>query len=198
MGLLVSSGFIGAKAGHSDQRFCRWKLLFYQQPCAKAKEFGFTNSRVQKLKNSAKPNSGTVCRIFYGGILFWLWESKGNCAFKKAGKIQGRGETNAFDAMVSPLPIYLPETLQFRAAPKNAVHFLYGAVLHRPGGTPGPPYAVPSLFEIGILITGFSESGIRGFGLRLLISQGFLGAKAGFVEGCNLWNVLYNPEAYVW
>ena len=40
--------------------------------------------------------------------------------------------------MVSPLPIYLPETLQFRAAPKNAVHFLYGAVLHRPGGTPGP------------------------------------------------------------
>ena len=34
--------------------------------------------------------------------------------------------------MVSPLPIYLPETLQFRAAPKNAVHFLYEAVLHRP------------------------------------------------------------------
>ena len=34
--------------------------------------------------------------------------------------------------MVSPLPIYLPETLQFRAAPKNAVHFLYGAVFHRP------------------------------------------------------------------
>ena len=63
-----------------------------------------------------------------GGILFWLLESKGNRAFKKAGKIQGKGETNAF----SPLPIYLPETLQFRAAPKNAVHFLYGAVLHRP------------------------------------------------------------------
>ena len=41
LGLLVSQGFLGAKAGHSDQRFCRWKLLFYQQPCAKAKEFGF-------------------------------------------------------------------------------------------------------------------------------------------------------------
>ena len=38
---LESHGFLGAKAGHSDQRFCRWKLLFYQQPCAK------------KLKNSA-------------------------------------------------------------------------------------------------------------------------------------------------
>ena len=38
--LLVRQGFLGAKAGHSDQRFCRWKLLFYQQPCAKAKEFG--------------------------------------------------------------------------------------------------------------------------------------------------------------
>ena len=36
------------------------------------------------------------------------------------------------------------------------------------------------------------------FGLWLLVSSGFLGAKAGFVEGCNLWNVLYNPETYVW
>ena len=32
---------LGAKACHPDQRFCRWKLLFYQQPCAKAKEFVF-------------------------------------------------------------------------------------------------------------------------------------------------------------
>ena len=31
------------------------------------------------------------------------------------------------------LPIYLPETHgEFRATPKNAVHFLYGAALHRP------------------------------------------------------------------
>ena len=84
---------------------------------------------------------------FYGGILFWLWESKRNCAFKKAGKIQGRGETNAFDAMVSPLPIYLPETLQFRAAPKNAVHFLYGAALHRPGERPWTPRALLCFFR---------------------------------------------------
>ena len=78
LGRLVSNGFLCAKAGHSDQRFCRlcnqallmklrfslqrhkssrilqsrilgwfagfrfcvWKLLFYQQPCAKAPEFG--------------------------------------------------------------------------------------------------------------------------------------------------------------
>ena len=37
--LLVRQSYLGAKAGHPDQRFCRWKLLFYQQPCAKAREF---------------------------------------------------------------------------------------------------------------------------------------------------------------
>ena len=31
----------GPKPVIPDQRFCRWKLLFYQQPCAKAKEFVF-------------------------------------------------------------------------------------------------------------------------------------------------------------
>ena len=44
------------------------------------------------------------------------------------------------------------------------------------------------------------ETGIffRGFGFGLLVRQGFFDAKAGFVEGCNLWNVLHNPETYVW
>ena len=37
--------------------------------------------------------------------------------------------------------------------------------LFRCQSAPGPPYAVPSLFEIGILITEFSESGIRGLWL---------------------------------
>ena len=60
--------------------------------------------------------------------------------------------------MVSPLPIYLPETLQFRAAPKNAVHFLYGAVFHRPGEHPWTPYAMLSLFDAGVLISEFSVS----------------------------------------
>ena len=43
-----------------------------------------------------------------------------------------------------------------------------------------------------------SRRSASGFGLGLLVSSGFFDAKAGFVEGCNLWNVLYNPEAYVW
>ena len=91
--------------------------------------------------------------------MYWLLEKQGKLYFLQSSQTKGRGETNAFDAKVSPLPIYLPETHgEFRAAPKNAVHFLYGAALHRPGGSPGPPYAVPSLFEIGILITEFSVS----------------------------------------
>ena len=108
------------------------------------------NALCQNSRIRLTPNSGTVCRIFYGGILFWLWESKGNCAFKKAAKIcffksrqtlreRGNQRFRCDDAMVSPLPIYLPETLQFRAAPKNAVHFLYGAVFHRPGERPWTP-----------------------------------------------------------
>ena len=51
-----------------------------------------------------------------------------------------------------------PKLCSFAPAPKNAAHFLYGEALHRPGGTPGPPYAVPSLFEIGVLISEFSVS----------------------------------------
>ena len=73
------------------------------------KTLRFSLQRHKSSRIRLSPNSGTVCRIFYGGILFWLWESKRNCAFTKAakicflkaGKIQGRGETNAFDAMVS-------------------------------------------------------------------------------------------------
>ena len=65
----------------------------------------FTNSRVQKLKNSAKPNSGTVCWIFYGGILFWLWESKGNFAFKKARKVKGEGKPT-FSTRSFPLSVF--------------------------------------------------------------------------------------------
>ena len=38
-----------------------------------------------------------------------------------------------------PLSLFIyPKLCSFAPAPKNAVHFLYGAVLHRPGGTPGP------------------------------------------------------------
>ena len=114
-----------------------------------------------------------------------LLESKGNCAFKKAGKIQGRGETNAFDAKVSPLPIYLPETHgEFRAAPKNAVHFLYGAVLHRPGGTPGPL----NLFcdtELGFNLFCDTELGFNLFCDAELGFNLFCDAELCFCRLCN-------------
>ena len=74
-------------------------------------------------------------------------QSFGFAAFKKAGKfyflqssqnIRERG-----NQLFRRVVIYLPETHgEFRAAPKNAVHFLYGAALHRPGESPWTPYAV--------------------------------------------------------
>ncbi len=48
--------FLCAKACHPDQRFCRWKLLFYQQPCAKAPEF-------------CKAEFWESLPVLYGGIL---------------------------------------------------------------------------------------------------------------------------------
>ena len=45
--------------------------------------------------------------------------------------------------------------------------------------TPGPPYAVPSLFEIGILITEFSESWIRGLWLTAFGKAGFFRCQSG-------------------
>ena len=67
--------------------------------------------------------------------MYWLLEKQDKLYFLQSSQ--------TLREKVSPLPIYLPETHgEFRAAPKNAVHFLYGAALHRPGGTPGPPYAV--------------------------------------------------------
>ena len=131
--------------------------------------------------------------------MFWLLESKGNCAFKKAGKIQGRGELLR---LVTPvLPTALCKSSRIRLAPNSGMvcrfpswcvfsplgaggRGLWLGGLSKEGlfgcqSAPGPPYAVPSLFEIGILITEFSVSWIRGFGSRLLISNGFLGAKAG-------------------
>ena len=108
--------------------------------------------------------------------------------------------------MVSPLPIYLPETLQFRAAPKNAVHFLYGAVLHRPALLPPlqSVFAKDTSFlsakaqklqnsacaefwdglpvfalELGILITEFSVSWIRWLWLEGLSKEGLFGCQSG-------------------
>ena len=64
---------------HSDQRFCRWKLLFYQQLCAKAKEFGEAEFW------------GRFAGFFMEESYFGFWKSRGNFAFKNAAKIKGEG-----------------------------------------------------------------------------------------------------------
>ena len=69
---------LGAKACHPDQRFCRWKLLFYQQPCAKAKEFG-------------EAEFWDSMPVFYGGILYWLLEKQGKLYFLQSSQTKGRG-----------------------------------------------------------------------------------------------------------
>ena len=69
LGLLVRLGFLGAKAPLQS--------VF-------AKDTAFFSAKAQKLQKAQL--FAIVCRIFYGGILFWLWESKGNRAFKKARK----------------------------------------------------------------------------------------------------------------
>ena len=68
--LLVSQGFLYVKAGHPDQRFCRWKLLFYQQPCAKAKEFG-------------EAEFWDSMPVFYGGIFFCFGKAGETLLFQK-------------------------------------------------------------------------------------------------------------------
>ena len=57
LGRLVRQNYLGAKAGHSDQRFGIEILML----CA--------NALCQNSRIRLSPNSGTVCRIFYGGIL---------------------------------------------------------------------------------------------------------------------------------
>ena len=71
-------GALGAKGCHPDQRFCRWKLLFYQQPCAKAKEFG-------------EAEFWDSMPVFYGGILYWLLEKQGKLYFLQSSQTKGRG-----------------------------------------------------------------------------------------------------------
>ena len=105
-----------------------------------------------------------------------MWENVAQsfalAAFKKAGKDKGEGKPT-FSTRSFPLSLFIypklmesfglllkiPETHgEFRAAPKNAVHFLYGAALHRPGESPWTPYAVLSLFDAGVLIRNSAQA----------------------------------------
>ena len=58
----------------------------------------FTNSRVQKLKNSSFAEFWDSTPEFYGGILYWLLEKQGKLYFLQSSQTKGRGETNFFDA----------------------------------------------------------------------------------------------------
>ena len=96
-------------------------------------------------------------------------------AFKKAAKIKGEGKPTL---SMRRFPLSLcnhPKLMEFRAAPKNAVHFLYGAVLHRPGEHPWTPVRRFFFFAtggLGLWLEAFDklglfrcQSGIRGLWL---------------------------------
>ena len=114
-----------------------------------------------------------------------------SCAFKKARKVKGEGKptfsTRSFPLSLRPSPLPCgdrgnppdplcnhPKLCSFASAPKNAVHFLYGAALHRPGERPWTPYAVLCGTELRFLrlsagfcfgtrhtVSEFTVSGIR-------------------------------------
>ena len=91
-------------------------------------------------------------------------------AFKKAGKfyflqssqnIRERGN-QLFRRVVFPSPYLFTRNfaVSHLLLKMRCIFFTEQSYTDQ-GSTPGPPYAVPSLFEIGILITEFSESWIR-------------------------------------
>ena len=136
MGLLVSSGFLGAKAGHSDQRFCRWKLLFYQQPCAKAKEFGFRRIL------------GLFAGFFMEESCFGFGKAKETALLKKQAKFKGEGKPT-LSMRRFPLSLFIyPKLCSFGLLLKMRCIFFTEQSYTDQGSTPGPPYAVPSLFEV--------------------------------------------------
>ena len=98
---MVRNGFLGAKAGHSDRAVRRVEESFFgfgkagetsllkkRENLRERRAFAsgnscFTNSRVQKLKNSAKPNSGTVCRFSMEESYFGFGKARQNLLFQK-------------------------------------------------------------------------------------------------------------------
>ena len=90
-----------------------------------------------------------VRRSFMEESCFCFWKSKANSTFCKVVKQKGEGKptfsTRSFPLSLRPSPLPCgdrgnppdplcnhPKLCSFASAPKNAVHFLYGAVLHRP------------------------------------------------------------------
>ena len=107
-----------------------------------------------------------------------LLKKRQKSAFSKAGKDKGEGKPT-LSMRWFPLSLFIyPKLCSFAPAPKNAVHFLYGAVLHRPGGTPGPL----SLFCANALCQSYKKCS-------------FLRLFAGFRLG--VFSRLWEPEVCV-
>ena len=124
----------------------------------------FTNSRVQKLKNSAKPNSGTVCRFSMEGSCIGFWKSKANSTFCKVVKQKG-------------------ETFWHRKS-----HLLCNCLVPKPENSAKPNSRTVSRFPPRYAFSPLIPA-VCGFGLGLLRSQGFIGAKAPLDPLCRaLWH----------
>ena len=88
-----------------------------------------------------------VRRSFMEESWFGFWKAKETAllkkrqksAFSKAGKDKGEGKPT-LSMRWFPLSLFIyPKLCSFASAPKNAVHFLYGAAFHRPGELPWTP-----------------------------------------------------------
>ena len=90
--LLVGQDFLGAKAGHSDQRFGIEILML----CANA----LCKRLVPKLQNSAFAEFWDSMPVFYGGILYWLLEKQGKLYFLQSSQTKGRDVLAAFATLV--------------------------------------------------------------------------------------------------
>ena len=169
--LLISQGFLGAKAGHSDQRFCRWKLLFYQQPCAKAKEFGFR--RILGLFAGFFMEES--CRGFF--VSNWLCSKPGRSLCERIkltfaiapGCLHSLslGRHDRFGRLCN---LGLPKTLRFSLQRHKTQEFGLRRI-------PEIVYRFPSWSVFPPLGAGGLCPDLAR-GLRFLIRNGFLGAKA--------------------
>ncbi len=165
---------------YTDRRFCRLCNQFLP------KTLRFSLQRHKSSRIRLTPNSGMVCRFSLwnsaGCVRIWLG------VFGKAGffMCQSRSFRPTFWPPLQS--VFAKETAFFSAKAQNCkkLRFLrlfagfrlgvfyriwnsagcvriwleaFGKIgLFGSQSTPGPPYAVPSLFEIGILITEFSVS----------------------------------------
>ena len=85
-----TQSFVYAQSFGGQSLSSRPTLLPPLQPWF-VKETEFFSAKAQKLKNSAKPNSGTVCRFSMEGSCIGFWKSKENSTFCKV--VKQKGET---------------------------------------------------------------------------------------------------------